>query len=131
MKGPVEHYLLRRRLREKQQVQAFASLIASPFNLGSAVAGDPLPNSFPLPHSRRLAVSASQATQQGDLLVTVGLRTMTIPGGIADTIFRLDHAERDRTVSVSSNNGCPACTVTLYVLDERLKPFAIATGTVT
>lgn len=124
-------YLKRKRLRLQQEVRAFDALVASPFDLGSAAAGSALPNTFALPHNGRFAVSASAGVQQGDLLIAFGARIVSTRSLAADELYRLHYFERDRLVELSSDPGCPACDVTLYLLDERFKPFPIATGSVT
>lgn len=125
-----EHYYARRRLRINQEVKAFDSLVSSPFDLGSAAAGNPLPNTFALPHNGRFAISASQITAQGDLLISFGTRTLTTDGADADSIVRLHYADRGKEVQVSSGGACPASNVTLYLLDEFFRPLAIATGSI-
>lgn len=123
-------YRFRRRRRSAQDVRLFASLIASPFDLGTAAAGNPLPNALTLPANGFLGISEDAAPSAGDLSVDIGARSVGIAGGLADQIFRLGYAERAESVSVDLGGSAPSGTVALYVFDEWFRPFVIATGTV-
>jgi len=123
-------YRNRRRRRSAQDLRAYAALIASPFDLGTAAAGNDLPNTFQLPANGYLGIAIDASSSAGDLSVSIGGRNVGIAGGGADQIFRLGYAERAEEIEVSIGSGAPSGAVTLYVFDEWFRPFAIATGTV-
>ena len=123
-------YRNRRRRRSAQDVRLFQALIASPLDLGTVGAGNPLPNALDLPANGNLGVSVDAITSTGDLVVNVGDRQIGISGGAADTVFRLGYGERAESVEVDLGGGAPSGDVSLYVLDEWFRPFVIATGTV-
>lgn len=124
-------YRHRRRRRVAQDLTAYAALIETPHDLGSAAAGSDLPNPLSLPANARLAFSASEALDDGDITVTIGGRNLVLPALSADEIFRLSYGERAESVVAGSDIDAPACDVTLYVLDEWQREAAIATGSVT
>lgn len=125
--------LFQRRKRNKvaRDLKAFAALIASPFDLGSAAADNPLPNTFNLPGTARLGVSIDAITVQGDIVVDIGGRELNISGGVADKLFKLDVGIRAREVTVIRSATCPAGDLSLYVLDEWQRPYLIASGVFT
>lgn len=113
----------------RKRAQNFKKFPSSPFDLGSAAAGADLPNPFAMPAQGRLGVSVDAVTTVGQITATNGAgRAVSIAGGPAGTIFRLDHFERGQEVTVSS---AVAGTVSLYVFDEWSRPKVIATGTAT
>jgi hypothetical protein len=111
-----------------RNLAAFAPDIASPFDLGTAAAGVALPNHYPVPAGARLAISENHTTTANQLTATVGAKVMGTPALASGQVRRLDYVERAKEVIVKS---AQAGTVTLYVLDEQMRPLAIATGTVT
>ena len=124
-------YRNRRRRRYKRAEYDFASLIESPFDLGTDDAGNDLPNTFDLPANARLGFSASEALDAGDVTVTIGSNAYPVPALAADEIHRLLFEYEGKEVTVSAGAGCPACDVTLYFLDRWRRESAIATGSVT
>lgn len=124
-------YYNRKRRRAQQDRTLYQPLVDAPFDLGTAAAGGALPNTLDLPARSRLAIAASEDIAAADLTVAIGARSYPVGALDADALFRLPFAEADEVVEVTSDAGCPACDVTLYVLDEWTRPSAIATGSVT
>jgi hypothetical protein len=121
-------YQRRRRTKLARDINMFSSLVNSPFDLGSASAGNALGNTFNLPGTARLGVSIDAVTAAGDITVSVGGRVFGIAGGAADRVFRLDVGIRGREVELSRGVGAPAGNVKLYVLDEWQRPYVVAEG---
>ena len=124
-------YYMRKRNREQRLVNAFSSLIASPFDLGSALAGNALPNSFALPMHGRIGVSLDVASVTGDITIDIGSRTLGIAGGAANKVFNIGFFLRANTVTVNRGASAPAGNVSVYVFDEWMRPSVIATGVFT
>jgi len=114
--------LARKHRRLSQDLAAFASDIASPFDLGAG-----LVNAFTMPANGRLGISVDDAFNDGDLTVTVNGTARGASGGVANEVRTLGWFERDAALSVASS---VTGAVTLYVLDQYGAPRAIATGTV-
>lgn len=100
-----------------QNFAGFRSLITTPGSLLSGIV---------MPANSRLGVSVSVATDPGDPVIDVNGNILHVPGGAADYIFRLDVIEENKVVKLAA--GAPEGTVTLYVFDEWMRPFAIATS---
>lgn len=113
------HHMFHRR-KAAADFSHFAADIASPFDLGNG-----LGNAYPVPANSRFAVSIDQPTNEGDIGYDVNTQSVRGPGGAADEIQLLVWEEEGSTLSVQSN--VPG-NVTLYVLDEWNRPFAVATG---
>lgn len=131
--GDVRQGLIYRNLKRRRAAQdrrAFNALVAAPFDLGSAAAGDALPNTFNLPARSRLAVSVSEDVESGDVVVSIGARNHPVPDLAADVLHRIPLGERAEVVTVSSDVGAPAADVTLYVLDEWSVSAEIANGSI-
>jgi hypothetical protein len=76
-------------------------------------------------------VSYSVSVSAGQIGLKVGSRTLRTPALAAGQLWRLDVAERGRRIVGRGEVGCPAGTMTVYLLDARNRPLPIATGTVT
>lgn len=124
----VKFYQRRKRNKLTREINSFSSLVSSPFDLGTAAAGNALPETFNLPGTARLGVSLDAVTETGDITISIGSRSYGIAGGAADKVFKLDVGIRAREIEVSRGSGAPAGDVKLYVLDEWQRPYVIAEG---
>lgn len=126
--SPSVLFLARKRRRALQNEHFYRADIASPFDLGTIGAGNPLPNAYVVPAGARLAVSFSVGVTAVQLTVDIGANTIGTRALLADEIQRLVHAELNEDV-------VPTCgiagTVTLYRLSEWQLPIAIASGVFT
>lgn len=127
-RAQAELFHARERRRAAQRQRAFDADAATPFDMGTVAAGNPLPTPYPMRAASRLAVSFSAPLTAGQLTVSIGARTLGTPALTADEIRRLEFGERNEDVVPQS---AIAGTVTLYVLDEWARPRAVATGTFT
>jgi hypothetical protein len=99
--------------------QKFAADIASPF----VATVTP----YTMPASGRIGVSFSALTTAGQISVSIGAREMNTPALAANQIYRLDVIDRAKEIVLDC---AIAGTVTLYVFNEWMQPFAIATAVV-
>lgn len=124
--GQAALFHARERRRSAQDVQTFDPDVASPFNMGSVLATNPLGTPYPIPKDAQLGVSFSVPVSAGQLTVaTNGGRTIGTPALAADQIHRLGKLNRALLLTPTS---AIAGTVTLHVFDEWYRPSAIATG---
>lgn len=118
-----------KRRRGAASKDKFASLIASPFALGTVVSASPLPNPLVLPASGFIGVSSSVVLTSGQLTIALSTgRSLGTTALAVDQIHRLGFAETAVTI-------IPTCAIagviTLYYFDEWKNGYAIATGTFT
>lgn len=118
----------RKHNRIARDLNLFAALIDSPFDLGTAAADAPLLETFNLPGTGRLGISVDQVTEPGDITISIGGREYGIGGGVANKVFRLDVGIRGRGIIVTRGAAAVAGNVKLHVLNEWQRPFVIATG---
>lgn len=118
-------YHSRERNRDLNRGRRFASLVSSPFDLGSVAGGNPSPNAFSMPAAANIGISFSGAVTAGDIIIAVGSRTLGTPDLSADQIHRLGFFETGvQLIPTCANAG----TVTLHYLDQWFRPSAVATG---
>lgn len=117
-----------RRVESARKTQ-FGSLIATPFDMGTVAATNPLTDDLVLPEAANIGISFDDAVTAGDLIITTSTgRTLGTPDLSADELWRIGFFERSVEILVESGI---AGTVTLHYLDDRRVPFAIATGVFT
>lgn len=124
-------FYARRRRRIAQDIHSYASLIATPADLGVVAVSSDSAVFVTLPANGRLAISLDDVTVEGDLSIKDGVDQVYGPGGAADFVQRLDQTPRAREVVVHRSAVCPSGVCSLYVVDSWQRPLLIATATFT
>jgi len=119
----------RERRSSAQDHQSFDTDIASPANMGTVAATNPLTTAYDVPKDAQLGVSFSVGVSAGQLTVaTNDSRTIGTPALAANQVHRLGNIRRALELT-------PTCaiagTVTIHVFDDWFRPTAIATGVFT
>lgn len=108
--------MLNKRLKAKQNLSRFDRFIDANLVFTASVP-------FVQPANMRLAVSFSENILDNQVSVYVNTREFKLPALAAGKIHRLDWIEADKSVkAVSAVSGI----LTLYVLDDWMRPIAIA-----
>jgi hypothetical protein len=118
-------YHNRERNRDLNRGRRFASLVSSPFDLGTVAGGNPSPNPFSMPVAANIGISFSGTVTAGDISISASSRTLGTPDLAADEIHRLGFFEAGVSIIPT---GANAGTVTLHYFDQWFRPSAIATG---
>jgi len=109
--------VLNKRLKAKQNLSRFDRFVDSNVAFTASVP-------FVQPANMRLAVSFSENILDNEVSVYVNTREFKLPALAAGKIHRLDWIEADKSVGAySSVSG----TLTLYVLDDWMRPIPIGT----
>lgn len=125
--------LARARRRARADFKKFSPLVSSPFALGSAAAGNPLPNVLTLPAQTPFGITLrhSSNTTVGHLRVLFRGRTIQVRAGSAGRDVPVElFGETGMTIQVLLGAGVPSGTVSLGVRDQLGRISIIATGTV-
>ena len=124
-------YRSKERRGRAQEVSAFKALVATPASLGSCGVGASL-TAFRLPANATLGISLNAITTNAHISTTCSNgKTLASQGGASGLFQKLGWYERSRTITINRLSGCPAGTLTLYVLDEWNRRKVIATGVFT
>ena len=126
-------FLARKRRGGRQAFSEFAELVATPFDLGSAAAGNFLDNTLTLPGRLPfgLGVAHSAGMAAGEVQIEVNGESVPtrVRAGIADQIVPVAFGSgKGAQIRVL---GAEAGDVTLYFRDQLGRYFAFATGTLT
>lgn len=123
----------RERRASAQDVISFNTLIATPTNMGTVGATNPLTTPVVIPKNANIGVSFSVILTQGQVTIDTenpgsGTRTITVPALAADVVHNIGPITQLRTLTPT---GAIAGTITIYVFDDWHRPTAIATGVFT